>query len=386
MATIQMKLALCTLLFLLSKNMMAQYSKALDEYKHGRLDEAAKSVKLAEEDPATIKSYDFWKLRGDIYFDIYMSKNPLFKNIEKNPEDIFADSYVRAYDQNTSYETSIKIKDKLENIRTLLRNKAVTDFKSKRFEAAYQSFSKIILIDSRISPQKLDTITYYNAAVSAEKSKLYAKSIELYERLGNFKNNDPRVYLSKATCYEMMSDTSNAAKFYKEGISKFPKENDLLVLGIINMYLKTDKPEKAINYIEKAVMKDPNNYQFYFALGTLYDKTFQTEKAKKSYLKAINIKPDYFEAFHNLGAIFYNNAADSKNRASKFKDSDQEKYLEELDKCKSLFAQSLPYIEKAYSINSSNYNVVQMLSIIYLELDKPDEAAQMNKILKILKP
>ena len=74
-------------------------------------------------------------------------------------------------------------------------------------------------------------------------------------------------------------------------------------------YLYTSQFEEAIEFFDKAIKYDENNYEAYFYRGCAYKNDFKTEKALSDWRKAIEIKPDYPDPYFNIG-LYYRNHND----------------------------------------------------------------------------
>jgi Flp pilus assembly protein TadD len=68
---------------------------------------------------------------------------------------------------------------------------------------------------------------------------------------------------------------------------------------------KYTKPNQAINYLDKAIAKNPQFAEAYNNRGNAYRDLNQLQKAFADYNQAIRIKPNYVEAYNNRGNIYY---------------------------------------------------------------------------------
>lgn len=62
--------------------------------------------------------------------------------------------------------------------------------------------------------------------------------------------------------------------------------------------------DKAIEYFEKAIKTDRNNYEAYYYLGCSYFDSNRKDDAKNCWLKSIEIKPDYADGYFSLGLLY----------------------------------------------------------------------------------
>ena len=173
--------------------------------------------------------------------------------------------------------------------------------------------------------------------------------------------------------------TDEALQILAAGRKKFPNDSQMLFTEI-NYYLKVGKLDILIDKLKEGIVKEPKNPSLYFTLGNVYDNLGQKEpdSTKKAdleanavqwYDKTLEVDPKYSDAAYSKGAIFYNKAAkisqDMKALESDFSKAGQKKY-EALEKSMLVvFDKSLPYFQKAESINPNDLNTLIALKEIY---------------------
>ncbi len=64
---------------------------------------------------------------------------------------------------------------------------------------------------------------------------------------------------------------------------------------------------KALEHIQKAIEKVPNNPDYYYTKGTFYHKMNNLIMAIQAYREVLNVAPNYLNAHFNLGLIFMKN-------------------------------------------------------------------------------
>ena len=69
-------------------------------------------------------------------------------------------------------------------------------------------------------------------------------------------------------------------------------------------YLYTSQIDEAIEFFDKAIKYDENNFEAYYYRGCAYSNNFKTNQALKDWNKAIELKPDYADPYFNIG-LFY---------------------------------------------------------------------------------
>ena len=84
----------------------------------------------------------------------------------------------------------------------------------------------------------------------------------------NYKNCSPYVYLSLAELYKEIGQIKYSKQFYKKCLLYFNKGNIYHNLAII--YLKLNKPLKALNFITEAINLDKNFPLYYKFRSDVY--------------------------------------------------------------------------------------------------------------------
>lgn len=103
--------------------------------------------------------------------------------------------------------------------------------------------------------------------------------------------------------------------------------------------------------------------------------------------KAIEIKPDFFDAIYNIGVLYYNKGVKYIEEANLVPAREVEKYDALLGKASIEFKHSLPYMEKAYELDTSNEVVLETLRTLYFRFrnesqEYQDKYDKFNKIIK----
>lgn len=262
-------------------------------------------------------------------------------------------------------------------------------FDQKDYKKAYDFFDQYLQISDlpmfkgeQVAERDSNfmTVQFY-AAVAATQLGDSKLAIAALERAKNtdYRANDVYQYLCYE--YEQAKDTVNLEKTLEEGMVKFPEESYYL-MSLINNYIYSNRNEKAIEYLNTAIAKDPNNAQLYDVMGRVYETGLKDfPNAEKYFEKALEINPDYIESLSNLGRIYYNQGVNKQGEANMINDSKQ--YQEELAVAKEFFKKALPYFEKAHQMKPEEREYMTALRGIYYNLNMGPEFdaidAEMNK-------
>lgn len=76
-------------------------------------------------------------------------------------------------------------------------------------------------------------------------------------------------------------------------------------VAIAAEYIQTNKPELALQSLERALELDPKSPEAHNVMGVLLEKDDDFVKAEQSYRKALSLKPEYPQARNNYGVLLY---------------------------------------------------------------------------------
>jgi len=415
------KLSVFLVLFVMSFSLLAQKPKVTSAWsylKDGFLDDAKKSIDAAEIHADTKDWYKTYYYKGQIYQEIGISEKPKYQALCTNCLDISYEAYIKAIKLNfvkaeyreldlttevglmkfvgilsaqdeTNYENTEALYDIIGNrfpaLSNAFINQGVTKYQANDYEGAYVNFEKAVMIATLSF--KADTQLYYFTSLAAMKANKFEEAIQLNDFLLQMKfgaNDDEKVsiYLNQAVAYKATGDTVKMLSTLEEGIKTYPNSNYPLVIETFNYYVNKGENEKAFEYINIAIDKNPNDAQFFVIRGTLLEEMKRKQEAEVDYQKAIALQPENFDANYSLGAFYYNTAVDTLDWADKNIPINK---FAELDKYKEIangyFKQSLPFLEKAHAQQPTNMNVLGTLKTIYYrlgEMEKYQETS--NKI------
>jgi type IV pilus assembly protein PilF len=76
-------------------------------------------------------------------------------------------------------------------------------------------------------------------------------------------------------------------------------------VAIAAEYIQTNKPELALQSLERALELDPKSPEAHNVMGVLLEQDDDFVKAEQSYRKALSLKSQYPQARNNYGALLY---------------------------------------------------------------------------------
>jgi tetratricopeptide (TPR) repeat protein len=372
------------------------------------LAESSILIDEALKDTVNQNDYKVWLTKAQILNEIIGNEvkqkilNPAYALINSN-------AAVQAFDAlKTAIAKAEKPKFKEECLKSLvesenhLNNVAAYEFQDKRFQEAYENFTRTIDSyeifkslgkekDSRLADPKAKAEQILYTGYAAYYGNDKTNSEKYFKELADQNSDQPFVYEALFTIYNEKSDKDNAVKYLNMGRTKFPEDTGLLYAEI-NFYIKEGKLNELIDKLKKAIELDPKNISVYTTLGSVYDqlnsKAFEAgdtaqvknhiDNALLYFNKALEIDPNNFDAIYSIGALYYNSAANYTKEISKysndFSNAGTKTYNELKAKMNELFGIAKPYFEKAYGLNEKDPGVLQALSEIFARQDKLAEA------------
>lgn len=383
------------IIFLLSvTTLFAQKGKvtsALGNKEAGKLDKAIAAIEEAVDatNPKTESSINWprtWEVRGEIYQAVFQSKDESTKKLHADPLAEAFNSYQKAIELDTKNRFSNSVKIKLQLLVHDLTTQAERAFNAQNYDGALASFEQILAIEDipvfkSESPDQVDTVIIYNAALTAYNAGKFDKAIEYFKKAASYKYNGAQTFERLSDSYLSKKDTVGALEAMQQGLKEYPGNNAILV-QLINIYEKGNRLEEAMKYLNLAISKEPNNESFYLFQGILFDRMNNPEEAIKSYQKAIELKSNNFDALFNLGVVYYNLGVKQIDVANSVPSNQTEKYETEKAKADLEFKKALPYLEKAHELKAEDRSLLEALKNVYYRIQMLDKYEAMIETLK----
>lgn len=355
------------------KKVVSTAERALNK---GNIKVAWDTLKYALEHGETKNLPGTWFLRGQILQAMARSTDENIKNLVENPTKEAYSSYQKAIELDDKKRINRKIDLVLNDLYIIAVTNGGEAYEKKDFDRALDLFELALVIETNpIFKNIVDTAMIFNCGLAAMNAKKYDKAAEYFKKAIHYKYNAGITYsLLRATLMEK-GDTAAAVAVMKEGFENYP--NDLnLIVDLVNYYLVANQIKEALEYLNMAKAKEPNNHSFYFAEGTLYEKLNDIENAEKAYFKVIELDPKNFNAYYNLGVLYYNRASKIFDAASNEKDD--AKYLKLDQEGKELLKKSIPYFEQAHMIDPRDEVTAKTLRGLYFRFDMKDKYNEIN--------
>lgn len=284
------------------------------------------------------------------------------------------------------------IKSILSANHVYLFNGGAYYFDKQEYKKAYDFFNQYVEISelpmfagtqTAEKDSTFMTVQFY-AATAASLAKDSRLAIAALERAKNtpYRQYDVYQYL----CYEYgeartAQDSVMLEKTFEEGMQVFP-DSAFFLNNLINTYIYSNRNEKALEMLNVAIQKNPNDANLYNVMGRVYETGLKDyANAEKNFQIALEKDPNLTDALSNIGRIYYNQGVNKLSEANMINDS--KKYQEELGMAKDLFKKALPYYKKAHEAEPEKMDNMIALRGIYYNLNMGPELeaieAEMNK-------
>lgn len=284
------------------------------------------------------------------------------------------------------------IKSILSANHVYLFNGGAYYFDKQEYKKAYDFFNQYVEISelpmfagtqTAEKDSTFMTVQFY-AAAAASLAKDSRLAIAALERAKNtpYRQYDVYQYL----CYEYgeartAQDSVMLEKTFEEGMQVFP-DSAFFLNNLINTYIYSNRNEKALEMLNVAIQKNPNDANLYNVMGRVYETGLKDyANAEKNFQIALEKDPNLTDALSNIGRIYYNQGVNKLSEANMINDS--KKYQEDLSMAKDLFKKALPYYKKAHEAEPEKMDNMIALRGIYYNLNMGPELeaieAEMNK-------
>ena len=219
----------------------------------------------------------------------------------------------------------------------------------------------------------------------------YVKGAEaLNKALANgYTDKEGNIYYYLYHAYNGQTDSSvreanmqRAKQLLMEGLAKFPN-NDRIIEGLINVYTASgsnNDPTELLDMVNGALQRDPKNKDMWFGRGRIYYNLKNYDESIVSFKRVISIDPNDALATFYVG-FFYIAKGDALNEEVNQRDyKSNAEWKADQEKVTNIYRESVPYLEKAHTLNPKDFSVVETLKILTFRLR--DDEGMMPKYEK----
>ena len=243
----------------------------------------------------------------------------------------------------------------------------------KDFAGAYQAFKLhtdmpdlAMMQDAKIQKEMPRDTTYeqykYYAAIFAVQAEMHEEAVAVLETMkdGEYEAISVNQFLYQE--YVALKDTAKFVQTLQDAIARFPGEPWFLQ-NLINYYIFSGQEQTAVEYLAKAIEREPNVAQYHHIKGNLDENLGNYDAALADFDEALRCDPNLADAMAGKGRVYYNQAVKLNEAAALIQDN--KAYKKALEEMNGVFRQSLPFFEKAHEMEPENRDYMIVLKGLY---------------------
>ena len=210
----------------------------------------------------------------------------------------------------------------------------------------------------------------YYAALFAIQGQMHDEAIAMLEHLKDGEVEAVAVNQFLYQEYVEKKDTAAFLKVLEDAMVRFPQEPWFLQ-NLINHYIFSGQEDKAVDYLNQAIEREPNVAQYHLIKGNINANMGNIEQALADYDHALELDPTLVDAVAGKGRVYYNKAVKMNEDAAYIQD--QKEYKKALADMNDTFKQSLPFFEKAHEMDPENREIMITLKTLYYRFHMENE-------------
>lgn len=210
----------------------------------------------------------------------------------------------------------------------------------------------------------------YYMALFAIQAELHKEAIAVLNEMKDGNTEPIAVNQFLYQEYVTLKDTANFVNVLQQAVWRFPQEPWFLQ-NLINYYIFSNQEVKAIEYLDKAIEREPNVAQYHLIKGNLSEEQKNYEVALAEFDKALELDPKMADAAAGKGRVYYNQAVRINEEASYI--ADAKEYQLALEDMNEMFRKSLPFFEQAHKIAPDNRDYMVTLKGLYYRFSMDDK-------------
>lgn len=333
--------------------------------------------------PAIVYSYE--------YVDVYVVNGMIEgwdqkKAIKENLAETAIASYAKAYEMDPKTESKVaagvlNLANSLAIQADALNNMGKVAEAAAAFELAFRAQQVVPAI-------KADPNNLYNAGML---TTMHAATLQGEEALAafskgekifadalaaGFKDESGNIYYYIFHCFYGQKEKNRdeylakAKEALLTGIKLYPK-NTTILDGLMQFYTAEEgvgDPAELTGMIEASLKEDPTNYDLWFGRGRVYNAMKQYDECIKSFEKCVELRPDEFEPNFYTAYFIIEKANAEVEKLNSTPNMSYQLYEEENAKINLIFAEAIPWLEKAYAINPTDGATLEYLNMLCFRL------------------
>ena len=391
----------------------AQRSKIVTAYnylEYGELNKAKKAIDIGIKDEKARISPKSWYYRGLIYQAIHESKDTEINSLDANALDTAYRSYIKCLSIDIKEKHKDDIKKKMEMCARLFAYRGAKMFNEDKLEMALVSFNNAQEINARPEFGLVDTMSIYNAAITADRLGKNKDAIEDYDKLISINYGGSSIYSLLIKLHRKDSNQVARLATIEKGRLQYPDDNNIIIEEL-KYYNELEDRDRSIEILSIAIEKDPDNVVLYYWLGTMHDQAGDFANGEKVFGQALTlaepeyaqkteaykkdrgteieisskasldkIHENYFNILYNYGALYYNKGVAMLKSIEDI--ADNRKYKVAREKAEAVMVKALPLLEKALELNPTDRSTMTSLKDLYARTEDNVNWERMQEMLE----
>ena len=232
-----------------------------------------------------------------------------------------------------------------------------------------------------------DTAILMNAGVFfGPAAEEWDKSIEYINKYHEKGGTNADSYIMLFSIYrDKKKDNDTALKVAQDMVKKFPNNSEFPKYEL-DMYVKMNRLPEAKEVMLKQANAEPDNKEARYFLGVISYELKDNVEARKWYEESIKLDAKYFEPQLGLAELVYLDAKADKSKMNQLGNSKEDFAKKvELDKTyQEKLRVALPYWEKCEKLSPDEGKVLDVLYLIYNDLEMTAQVTRIEKRMKAL--
>lgn len=289
--------------------------------------------------------------------NLYFNENAVLEIIEvtepvvENALDKALSAYAKAGELDAKNQKTKDIVAALETISAKYAQDASNAYTFGDLTLSSELFEKAVSAAGTAPLSKVDTMSLYNAALTAFFASNYDRAKALYGKcleIG-YAGNEGDVYAKLADIAEKAGNKNDQKSYLEKGFAAYPQSQAILI-GLINYYISSNEdPARLFSLLEDAKKNEPNNASLYYVEGNINLELKNPEAAIAAYRKCAEINPNYEFGYIGEGIYYYNRAIELQDAANN--EADDAKYMAIIGEFETSLKSCIEPFEKGFEIS-----------------------------------
>ena len=217
-----------------------------------------------------------------------------------------------------------------------------------------------------IKPDSLVAEARYYQGIAAWQKGDTIDAVRLFSVARHSGYNRKEAYDYALVCLSDMGNDAEVVKLAWEAFVKFGTSDPQYIRILINDYITREDYSGANSLIDDAMEANPDDDELLNLKGLVMESYYDIYEAFPYYQRCIELNDSNASGLFNVGRFFYNKAQETRQNSHL--------YGRKLaDLVNPIYREALPYLEKSYTINPNNKDLINALRDIYYKLGEADK-------------